>query len=83
MKIDEEGKDKLNLLAEMAEIWVRKPYSFVFLGIWSSQVFVYVIKDVGSMHWMLEKFFHKGDDVKHFLGTIVVLTDKQSYTTLA
>jgi hypothetical protein len=62
---------------------VRKPYSFVFLDMRSSQVFVYVIKVVGSMQLMLEKGFHKGDNIKHFLGTVVVLTGKLSYTTFA
>jgi hypothetical protein len=45
--------------------------------------FFYVIEVVGSMHLMLENGFHKGDNIKHFLGTIVVLTDKLSYTTFA
>jgi hypothetical protein len=34
--------------------------------------FFYVIEVVGSMHLMLEKGFHKGDNIKHFLGTVVV-----------
>jgi hypothetical protein len=61
---------------------VRKPYSFVFLGMRSSQVFTYVIESMGSIHLILEKGFHKGDSIKKIMCTVVVLTGKLSYTAL-
>lgn len=81
VKLDEEAKDKLNLLAEVAEIGVRKPY-FCLFWVWNHVKVLFTSLKLRKTYIMmlLKGCFTK---VNICCAQSAVLTEKKSYTTLA